>query len=57
MFYTPKQQELMKLMELHYVHGIDFPFMHQKPQKKPRKIVQAQKLPKNLHITSIWRHK
>ncbi|MBR6412062.1 MAG: hypothetical protein IKS41_02740 [Alphaproteobacteria bacterium] len=57
MFFTDKKKELMALMELHYVYGIDFPFMHKKPKEKPRKIKRHEgpKPPKNLHVVSIWR--
>ena len=57
MFITDKKKELMALMELHYVYGIDFPFLHQKPKEKPRKIKRHEwpKLPKKPHVTSFWR--
>ena len=53
------QQEWTRLMELHYVNGIDFPFLHQKNKEKPRKIERQplRKPPKDLHIVTIWRQR
>ena len=54
-----KQQEWTRLMELHYVHGIDFPFLHQKDKEKPHKIKRHEgpKPARDLHIVSIWRQR
>ena len=57
MFFTNKQKELMALMELHYIHGFDFPFLHQKQKAPPRKIKRHEwpKPPKKPNIRSFWR--
>ena len=59
MIYPNPRAEWKLLMELYYVHGIDFPFLHQKPKGKPRKIKRHEgpNPPKNLHVVSIWRHR
>jgi len=59
MFFTSKQMELMKLMELHYVHGIDFPFFHQKPKQEPYRITQqkVQKPAPQYRDKRVWRQR
>ncbi|MDY6407275.1 MAG: hypothetical protein SPL08_01035 [Pseudomonadota bacterium] len=51
------KQELMKLMELHYINGIDFPFLHKKEKTGPRKIVRkpAVKPNQKQFNTRVWK--
>ena len=48
-----KEIDAEKVMALHYIDGIDFPWFHQ----EPRHIIKAPKLPKELHIISIWKER